>query len=329
MAAIFGTTNTERYYTVPDNATLTLPDGDWSIIQAGKVSNVQGVPKYCFSTNTVTQVESANMFVSDTNVLNFYLEAFTGQFVAQVVTYEAMQVRYACRRSNTLYVGYANAAGSATVNETNGLAVSTASNGTSYIIGGRNDLHVDRMWRGTIAWHAHVGGYGVTATDIQNIAQGAGILNNANITTNYDAFWHFNTAAATVTDSVNSYVATRVGTGWSDEVDDPLIVPTGSGGGAIRGVQFTWQDASQLVGANLSNIQLVWFDEPEVKDWATIRGQTATATTNGSGLIQVNLESATSLALGGTGCLVALDRNPGNPKLSQYVIGEFTIVDIQ
>jgi len=329
MAAVFGTTNTERYYTVPDNATLTLPDGDWSIIQAGKVSNVSSVPRYCFSTHPVTTIESANMFVSDTNVLNFYLENFTGQFVPTVVTYEAMQVRYACRRSDTLYVGYANAAASATVHETAGIAVTTAANGASYIIGGREDLNVDRMWRGTIAWHSHVGGYGVTTTDIQNIAQGDGILNNSNITTNHDAFWHFNTAAATVTDSVNSFVATRVGTGWTDETDDPLIVPTGSGGGAIRGVQFTWQDASEILGTSLTDLQFVWFDEPQVKDWATLRGQTATATTDGSGLFKVNLESATSLALGGTGCLVALKRNAANVKLSQYVVGEFQIVDIQ
>lgn len=328
MAVNFGSSNTSRYYSVPDNALLTLPNGDWSVIATVKCSTPNTNGRYVVSTNTFSQANSFNFFLgTGTDTISTIYNTNTQLTAAGNVTNAVWSVVFVCRRANNIYVGWCPVDGTLTV-VSSGQAASGTSDGIGYFIGARNDAGspaANRYWNGSLGWLAHVSGYGVTTADIESIASGSGVLNNANITNNLAAFWHFNTAAATITDSINSLVATRQSTGWSDDTEDVKLAPTGAT--QTRGITIQLFNGASNVGS-LTGIQAAFFDQAEPKDFLAPVFKTSTATTDSSGNITLNVDSQTALSIGQNGFLVLYKLDGTDHKLSPALATRATIVNI-
>lgn len=223
MAIDLGSANSSRYYLVSDNSDLTLPDGDWGFAALVRPTlNDANFHKYLLSTNAVGDVNSLNIFIQQaSNLLTvYYNDTHVAQATGQI-TAGGDYVIYVTRFGGYIYVGY-SLLGSGSVNEAAGQDISgTQSNGGNIYIGGRNDLNVDRFWRGNIEWAAFSNNSFIGGGDIQAISSGASVISVMG--RKLTRMWHWQTAAETDKDIITGQAATRNGAGWADAEDRSAI----------------------------------------------------------------------------------------------------------
>lgn len=323
MSVNFGSTNSSRYYSVPDNADFTLPDGDWTWVCVVK-PQATTEPKYIVSTGTINTTNSFNLLrASSTNVGLVAYNTNADLVTASAIPVNAWSVVYASRRSGQLFVGW-KPAGGGTGSESSGQAISGTSDGTALILGGRTDLNTARMWFGSISWIALLKGKGLTATEVNDLASGATVLMNASYAAQVSNLWWLQSSAdASIADLINGRVATKVGTGYSADDTDP-IPPTAT---TTKGVTLQLFSGASNVGA-LTGIQAAFFDQAEPKDFLAPVFKTSTATTDSSGNITLNVDAQTALSIGQNGFVVLYKLDAGDHKLSPALATRATIVDI-
>lgn len=324
MSVNFGSTNSSRYYSVPDNADFTLPDSDWTWVGVIKSQANGTIPAYLVSTGNFQTANSFNFFMnSGTPRVACVYNASPVHEAAIAPSANVWNVVYVARRSGNLYVGW-KPQGGGTGSESTALAVTGTSNGSSLILGGRADLNTDRMWLGSVSWLAFIPGVGLTATQINNLASGTDVLMSASYAASVRNLWWLQSSTpATVTDSVSSRVATKNGTGYSADDTDPIppIVST------TKGITLQLFSGASNVGA-LTGIQAAFFDQAEPKDFLAPVFKTSTATTDASGNITLNVDAQTALSIGQNGFVVLYKLDAGDHKLSPALATRATIVDI-
>ena len=326
MSVNFGSTNSSRYYSVPDHTDFTLPDGDWTWVAVVKRQSNGADAKYLISTGTINAANSFNLLVagSTSGVLASYNTNANLEPIGTPPPVDTWFVMYVSRRSGFLYAGW-NPIGGGSGEESSAQAVTGTSNGTSLILGGRNDLNSARMWYGSVSWAALLKGKGLTAAEIGDLASGATVLMSAPYAAQVSNLWWLQSSTpSTVTDSVNSRIATRTGTGYGTDDTDP-IPPIA--GGVTKGVTLRLYNGASDVGA-LTSIQAVFFDQAEPKDFLTPVFTTATATTDGAGNIAVNVNAGTALSIGQNGFLILYKLDGADHTLSPSMATRATIVDI-
>lgn len=325
MAVNFGTTNTSRYYTVPDSTDFTLPDGDWTWIVVAKVE-AGADPRFLISTNTYGAANSFSLLIaSGTNGLqtrvntNALLEVLSTQPATSV-----FHVFYVTRRSGFLYTGWKPVGGGAG-DESAAQAISGTSDGPNMTFASRFDLEPTRMWRGAISWAAFIPGKALSAAEAGDLATGTTVLMSSPYAAQVRNLWYFQSSTpSTITDSVNSRVATKFGTGYGADDSDPIPPIAGP---ATKGITLQLFNGASNVGA-LTGIQAAFFDQAEPKDFLAPVFKTSTATTDSSGNITLNVDAQTALSIGQNGFLVLYKLDGTDHKLSPALATRATIVDI-
>lgn len=226
MSIDFGTGNTTRYYSVPDSADFTLPDDDWSVMAPIWFPSGQSTANayYILSTNNYNIANSFNFFVrSSTQELSATFNLYGELICAGVVPTNKWHLCYAARRSGNLYVGRVALDGSSSA-ESSATAITGASNGVSFTIGGRNDLLSTRFWQGKIGYVASVSGHGISATSAAEIAKGTPLLGMSFASQIVDIFHGRTSSGASFKGLIKGHVATKNGTSYGT-VEDDIITP--------------------------------------------------------------------------------------------------------
>lgn len=226
MAVVFGTGNTSVHYSGGDDPEYTLPDSDWAWMMAVRSDIISSGNQYVLSTNNFVVVPSINVyFVAPVDrITGIYgssppISATGSPLVGQ------WNILYLTRRSGNVYVGMTTVDPVPSSYEALvGNVAGTTSDGLGLIVGGRYDLDSLRFFRGSISWLTLVKGSGITSTEVANIAKGQDRLLSSSVAPNIALLWEFTDhTAATVIDSINGKVLTRVGT-MAGTTTDPLIL---------------------------------------------------------------------------------------------------------
>jgi hypothetical protein len=96
----------------------------------------------------------------------------------------------------------------------------------------------------------------------------------------------------------------------------------------VKGVRVRLYDNADAAAANITGIQCAWFDQPEPKDFLAPEFVTAVASTDASGWLELDLDSATALAVGAAGFLVAYKLDATDAQDSPVFAGSLLIEDI-
>ncbi len=308
MAVDLGSTNSSRYYTTPDHASLTLPDGDWTILSVARSSILDDSAQYLYSTGMVASSPPAvNLFRGATPGYGAY--AYNDTLIHDTATAAAVTdiwYLYAVSRfSGASWVTICEIGPSSTSNASITKSCTGTSNGGALIHGGRGDLNTARMWRGAISWDALLIGKGLATAEIQDLARGNVVLLDAPYAASVQNVWHYDSKDTTVvTDMVGGLTATQVGTGYGADVADPILPFTPS---ATKGVTLVLSDrATSSPRAGLTGLVIRWWDSPTASGAPVVFS--TTATTNASGELIVDL-STSSLSVGQTGYIDVYKEN--------------------
>lgn len=95
----------------------------------------------------------------------------------------------------------------------------------------------------------------------------------------------------------------------------------------LKGASITLYDVA-TPQASLSSLQVVWFDQQEPKDFTTIVYQTASESTDGSGVLEINLHADTSLSIGQSGFLLVYQLDGVNHEDSLVFAGRVAVSNI-
>jgi hypothetical protein len=96
----------------------------------------------------------------------------------------------------------------------------------------------------------------------------------------------------------------------------------------VKGVRVRLYDNADDAAASITGIQCAWFDQPEPKDFLAPELVTSTASTDADGWLELDLDSATSLAVGAAGFLVAYKLDGTDAQDSPVFAGSLLIEDI-
>lgn len=95
-----------------------------------------------------------------------------------------------------------------------------------------------------------------------------------------------------------------------------------------RGVEVQLFDDAGVALSSLTDLQVVWLDVPEVKDFADFTGTASAMTTDGTGWLRVDLEGFSGLSVGGVGFLLVYKKNVSDFKDSLIFASEMTVATI-
>lgn len=327
MAVDLGSTNTSRYYTTPDDASFTLPDGDWSIISVARC-DVGDAAQYIWSTGGAPPAVNAVHVLksSTTNRMITAYNTLANQEPVGAIPIGDWYMYVATRISGMLYskICYLNPAARSSVSSTSGVSVSgSTSNGGILIHGGRGDLSTSRMLRGALSWDALLIGKGLSDSEMLDLQDGTTVLLDAPYAASVQNVWHFDSAASsTIVDIVNGKVATRVGTGHGADVADPILPFTPVTG---KGINIILSDrASGAPRASVTGIVYRWYDSTTAAGAPVVFG--TDGTTDASGVLNIDL-AASSLDVGQVGYLVIFKQN-GSAALDWHFAGRVTVAAI-
>jgi len=226
MAVVFGTGNTSVHYNGGDDPEYTLPDADWAWMMAVRSDILSSGFQYVLSTNQFVKVPGINVFFNSPgdSTMGVYGNS-PPQSANDPPLLGQWRILYLTRRSGNVYVGSTTIGPVPSSYETLVANVAgTTSNGLGLIFGGRYDLDVARFFRGSASWLTLVKGSGITSPEVANIAKGQDRLLSSSVAPNIALLWEFTDhTAATVIDSINGKVLTRVGT-MAGTTTDPLIL---------------------------------------------------------------------------------------------------------
>lgn len=252
MAIDLGSSNTTRYYSVPDHADFTLPNTDWTWLTLCYPQNSAST-KYVISTGSFGAANSFNLYAyNSTNPVGWACRvgSLTEAAVSGVVEMNRWQWVYATRRTANYYVGFAPIGGVAT--ESSGLGITGILDSTTGPnIGRRSDGTSDRYWNGRIGQVVFIPGSSLTPELAAELAGGASLLSMP-FARNIKFLFHGRTASATIANLVSGHVATRQGTGYGSNEED-IQTPHIWTPDYIRGVE---SSGHSLIGAasNQGNI---------------------------------------------------------------------------
>lgn len=323
MAVNFGSDNTSRRYTVPDNAAFTLNGaGSWTWLVVFKPNYSNNDAKYIISTNNASVDNSYNLLLASSGG-NFGAVINTGALTLTTTPPASGGnfLGYSRNISGTVRHGYYNL--SDQTNYHSATTTHTTSDGTSLVFGARADFDSLRHYRGSISWIALLN-KGLSDTELANLSAGTDILMSVH-SANVVALWDMSTSSAsTITDIVSGFVATKVGTGYG--ADEPDVLPFQTAA-ATKGITLQLFNGASNVGA-LTGIQAAFFDQPEPGDFLAPVFKTKTASTDVNGNITLNVDSQTALSIGQDGCLVLYKLDGTDHKLSPALVTRATIINI-
>ena len=355
MAINLGSSNTSRYLSVPDSPVFSLPNNDWA--GAGIVQLQSSVnPRYLFSTNGAGVANSFNLLIaSTTNTLG--VQVNTGALLETTGSPPPVGtwiLAYACRRSSNLYCGWVSVGGTSVV-ESSSQAISSASDGSVMYIGGRSDLNTARFWQGSIAGVFFSNTYGITTADALEIAKGVPLLTHS-IFKSLSFAVHFPTSNfSTTNDFISGSIITKNSTGYDVDAEEkynfyapPAVLVSQVSASTVlnaslvcistitavlntgvqKGIRIILHDNSGVALANTSGLHVAWFDEDLPGSFLTIVHKANNETTDALGQLEINLNSATSLAVGGTGFLLVYWPNGIDHQDSLVFAGKITITNI-
>lgn len=107
-----------------------------------------------------------------------------------------------------------------------------------------------------------------------------------------------------------------------------VTVGAWSAGIVTKGLQIVWQDSSETLQANLTGIEVAFFDQPLPGNFLAPVFTTSTGTTNASGVFEIDIDAVTALAIGATGFLIAYDIDGADHRNTQFIVGQFNVQDI-
>lgn len=328
MAVDLGSTNTSRYYTTPDDASLTLPDGDWSIISVARSDVSDANAQYLWSTGSAPPLDNTAhvLRAGSTNQMITAYNTLANQEVSGVILSGDWYMYVATRISGMLYskICYLNPDNRSSVLSTSGASVSgSTSNGGILIHGGRGDLSPNRMLRGALSWDALLIGKGLSDSEILDLQDGTTVLLDAPYAASVQNVWHFDSSAnSTIVDMVSGKVATRVGTGHGADVADPILPFTPATG---KGINLVLSDrASGAPRASVTGIVYRWYDSTTAAGAPVVFG--TDGATDASGVLNIDL-AASSLDVGQVGYLVIFKQN-GSAALDWHFAGRVTVAAI-
>lgn len=218
MAIDFGNPNTGRYYTVPDHADFTLPNSDWTYLALVERNGASSTTNYIVSTGDFGSANSINLYVYGDGVsgvgvkVSTFTETWNNEFTDSLTLNTPYWI-YAVRRSGILRAGQIPLGGAST-KESTAVAISGSQDSSTALHIGYRALGSIRPWNGRWEQVAFVSGYGMTTTQIVQLAGGTPLLDMP-FAANIEFLLYGQTAADVfVTDLVGGHVATRQGTGY-------------------------------------------------------------------------------------------------------------------
>lgn len=329
MAVDFGAGNTSRYYSVPDNAALTLPDGDWTILCVNRPANFGANHQYMVSTGVAFTNPGVNLYIAGggiNKVTGIYNDELTNNPSEGAVLADVWRISHLVRRNDVVLAGDTTIAATP-VQKTEGVcetaAAGTTSDGINWIMGGNSALNSNRFFLGSISWVSLIKGTGLTLTQLSEIASGATVLMDAPYAGNISNVWHFTgSAAATATDLVGGLDANKNGSGFSSDRSDPILPFTPSGS---KGINLVLSDrATSSPRTSVTGIVYRWYDAPTDAGAPVAFG--TDGTTDASGVFNLDL-AASSLTVGQVGYLVVFKQN-GSADLDWHFSGRVTVASI-
>lgn len=228
MAIDLGAANSTRYFTIPDHADLTFPDGDWFLAFWTNVNNNSGSTfQYIFSNNTINAANSLNIFLigdgwgdATINEWRVNTDTYSQNSTAATGADNKNRLMVVQRNSGNLEMWFAEPNVTAS-KQLDAVYSDGAINGGDWYFGSRNDVSTTRMYdnvfgdliKGTVA---------LTQAQIELLALGV-MPTLVTDYSNLDVWFPFRENAATVVDLINGHVATRQGTGLVTVEHFPVV----------------------------------------------------------------------------------------------------------
>ncbi|SDX88253.1 hypothetical protein [Nitrosomonas halophila] len=223
MAVNFGA-NTSRYYRVPGHADFTLPTSGWTWIEVVEaVDQTLANPSYVLSTGQFAAANTINLYRgSNGSTAQVNVNGQSSATGATGIPTTGKRLLYTSNVDGTVRVG--TIALDTLVHAIGGsFTQSSASNGGDIIIGGRADFDTERFWSGGVSWLALLN-KGLTRDELMAIVQGESLTGEHG--SSIVELWDFATADAEIIGQYAGHIATRNGTGYGADLDDPLPYTT-------------------------------------------------------------------------------------------------------
>lgn len=230
MAVGFGTTNTDRFYTVAESDRFHLPNGDWTLLAIVKNSSNTN-PYYISHGGGFGTANSYHLFcdIDDGGFLLKVDTLVTAEWGLGAPTLEKWAVVYGTRRGSNIYCGAGYVGEPGSVSEGAGVAIASGYTPTGLLkIGIRSNetSAATPSMKGSISDTLIIPGVSFNLTKLKHI------LSNGDLT---KTTWWDNRALhgylehagkGFLVDLTRKHVLVRNGTGYSrntEEIDPPLI----------------------------------------------------------------------------------------------------------
>lgn len=330
MAIDFGAGDVGRYYQTPDDASMTFPGTDWTWAALVYPQN-SAIAKYILSNGAYQTVDHFNLFCYQNGSFGFaasYGHAGEIAWGNGNVTMDKWYWLYCSRRGDFAYVGAAEFGGGIAA-EGGGINISSITpidSPNPLKVGGRFTSPASRFWAGRCDRIFYAHGYGMTLADAQALSGGV-LPANATFAANIDERWNLtDSSAASIAGVGDGNILTKNGTGYGANTASPY-----GGATVVKGVQVILHDATPTALANQVNVDAIFFDVADPEDFIlttvpkkiVLKG-TLTAT----GLLQVDVDSETSLNVGQNGYLIGSIKDGSDHRDSDRFQSRVTIVDI-
>lgn len=296
MAIDLGSSNTSRYYSVPDHADFSLPNGDWAWISLAYPEN-SAATKYLISTGPYQTANVFNLIWYPSGGFGISANVHLGLGDTTTNTSPAVDKWYwvyGTRRGGSFYSGRAAVDGSFS-EESPGVAISAGYNSAvGPNIGRRSDGTADRHWKGRWAQVAFVSGDGITLDQTKELANGTPILGMPFAPSIKFLLFGRTAFDATIGDFIGGKTATRQGASYGaneEDVQTPYIwMPeyirstATSGGGSTGTVAYTnANDTSSASGTTTVTGSVAYTntnDTSAASGTTTVTGSSATTNAN-------------------------------------------------
>ena len=220
--------NTTRYYSVPDDASLTFPDSNWFFAIWTRVDDNTGTLfQYLFSNNNFQAANSLNLFlIEDSNASNpgkwNFVTDSTGAVASTVTGGDGKDRLLVLQRvGGNLEFYFCEPNGTATLETNTTFVGSAAIDGGVWNIGRRVDGNTGRYYEEHFG-DVVKGSVALTQAQIELLARGVSptlVTDPANL----DVWFQFREASATTIDIIGGNVATRNGSGLLTSEHFPVI----------------------------------------------------------------------------------------------------------
>jgi len=230
MAVDLINANSTRYYSIPDNASLTFPDSDWFLYLWTRLDDNTGTLfQYIFSNNNFSAANSLNIFLSETSeptrpdIWNFNTQTLAGFATTSTGGDGLDRLLVLQREGSRLKLYFCVPHGTASL-EADFAYSDGAINGGVWNIGRRVDGNTSRYYEEHFG-DVVKGSISLTTSQIELIARG---VSPTLVTSpsNLDVWFQFHEATSQVVDILGGNVATRQGSGLVTVEHFPVVGQT-------------------------------------------------------------------------------------------------------